>query len=747
MRNELRITLESARPGSSLHEETVADSGARMRHLLIYFGAALLLVFGRVVQLEMTQGEGFRAAAARPLEKSRPLAGTRGQILSRDGVVLAADRRIASLAVHYRYLQDPPNVRWLRRQARARVSADDPHRAARLAAEQVWIREYRDTLVDQLASLCGRPVDDLLVEQSHIQKHVQSIADSVNRARHERRQLNSQAEVHAVPTGQSPPAWQALLAAAPSWLFAADDPRVAPRIIVAEELDYHVLVPDVPLEVIAEVESHPQQYPGVRIVEQSGRHYPRGALAANVVGHLGMPEEAIGASAPAGDPTSATASGAHATQKSEHASERLVGRLGLERQYERELQGRDGRVVDFTDHGSRWLSSQRQAEPTAGADLVLTLDARLQRLVEERLDRALALADRADAVVNLPAGGAVVVLDAQSGAILASATAPRFNPNAFASRDAATIERLLADPAHPLFDRATKMALPPGSVFKVVTALALTADPNFDPLTTCDCQGYLTRPDRERCQIFRRYGVGHGETDLSTALARSCNVYFFQHAAQLGPGKLADWALRLGLGRATGVDLPGEASGFVPQTLPSRPGEPDWKLADTQAFAIGQSRLTATPLQIARLMAAVANGGKLVTPHVVARSADAEPSSADASQAIEGLKREQLATIRRALARVVDDPEGTAYAALADTGVAVAGKTGTAETGERTADHAWFAGYAPAEVPRVAFAVALEHRGSADRAAGLAKELVQGLDALGLLAGPGPEEMAQNGEP
>ena len=129
------------------------------------------------------------------------------------------------------------------------------------------------------------------------------------------------------------------------------------------------------------------------------------------------------------------------------------------------------------------------------------------------------MADRADAVVNLPAGGAVVIMDVQSGAILASATSqPRFNPNAFASRDAAAIERLLSDPAHPLFDRATKMGLPPGSVFKVVTALVLLADPKFDPLATCDCQGYLTRPDRERCQIFRRFGVGHGETDLSTAL-------------------------------------------------------------------------------------------------------------------------------------------------------------------------------------------------------------------------------------
>ena len=209
--------------------------------------------------------------------------------------------------------------------------------------------------------------------------------------------------------------------------------------------------------------------------------------------------------------------------------------------------------------------------------------------------------------------------------------------------------------------------------------------------------------------------------------------------------RLADWALRLGFGRATGIDLPGETLGHVPQAQPHGAGQAGWTPADTQAFAIGQSRLTATPMQVARLMAAVANGGKLVTPHVVDRSAATDSTgtlreAAATVRPVEGLGRRQLDVVRRVLARVVDDPEGTAYAALADAGLAVAGKTGTAETGERSADHAWFAGYAPADAPRVAFAVVLEHRGSSDRATALTKELVQGLEALGLLAGPAPRK-------
>jgi len=334
-----------------------------------------------------------------------------------------------------------------------------------------------------------------------------------------------------------------------------------------------------------------------------------------------------------------------------------------------------------------------------------------------------------------------VVLDIHTGAMLAAATAPRFNPNHFASHDSDAIERSLHDPAHPLYDRVTKMAIPPGSVFKVVTALALLAESDFNPYEPVDCQGFLVQPDRQRCQIFRRYGVGHGPTTLSDALVRSCNVYFFQHANRFGPRGLVDWAARLGFGRPTGVDLPGESSGSLPS--------PDqrWTPADTQALAIGQSTLTTTPLQIARLMATVANDGRLLTPYVVAGRVSGEmavpgdgpsfePHSVSRPAPVAGLGKRQLDVVRQALRRVVDDPEGTAYITLADVSVAVAGKTGTAETGDKSADHAWFAGYAPADGPRVAFAVVLEHRGSADQAAAVAKELIQALEALGMLAGP-----------
>src|SRR5690606_27113587 len=149
----------------------------------------------------------------------------------------------------------------------------------------------------------------------------------------------------------------------------------------------------------------------------------------------------------------------------------------------------------------------------------------------------------------------------------------------------------------------------PGSIFKTVTSVALLHNPHFNPDEPIECIGYLHTPERHRCYIYRHYGVGHGQTDLNLALAQSCNVYFFENSLKLGGQDIADWARRLGFGAPTGVDLPGEASGSVPSFPAGR-----WPQSETLGLAIGQSRLTATPLQIARLMALVANGGEQVSP-------------------------------------------------------------------------------------------------------------------------------------
>jgi penicillin-binding protein 2 len=600
----------------------------------------------------------------------------------------------------------------------------------------------RGEVARRLAGLCGMSPEQWDFRARQIQARVERIADNVNR-----RRLAEAERPGPQPTLPDPAqllgetsAWRQLGAYAMEALKSSLDESAAVRLTVAEESDYHVIAEDIALAVVAEVESHAEVYPGVKIIEQSRRHYPAGPLAAHVLGYLG-PRENAGPGQPAGD-----------DPQRPNDDE---GKTGLERQYERLLRGRRGAAVESLDHSGRLLATFRQAEPAVGRDLVLTIHSRLQAAAETLLDRAL----ERRAVAQLgghvePAGGAIVVLDVRNGAVLAAASAPRFDPRLFGRGSSPELGRLLGDPAHPLFDRVAGMAIAPGSVFKILTAAALLESAALNPAEPLECKGYLDKPDHWRCAIYQRYGKGHGMVTLSDALAESCNVYFFHHARRMGPLPLLDWAGRFGFGRPTGIDLPGEAAGIVPdlQSI-QRLEKHSWHTADTLAMSIGQGPLTVTPLQVARLLAAVANGGYLVTPHLVADLALPESKAgrldADAAdvavgaedplhisppQAIPGLHEETLAAIREGLVRVVADPRGTGHGTIAMDSVAIAGKTGTAQTGTDQADHAWFAGYLPAAQPQLAFVVVLEHAGDAATAAGpVAKRLVQQIERWGLL--------------
>jgi penicillin-binding protein 2 len=278
----------------------------------------------------------------------------------------------------------------------------------------------------------------------------------------------------------------------------------------------------------------------------------------------------------------------------------------------------------------------------------------------------------------------------------------------------------------------------------------------FDPNEARYCQGFLDRPDQHRCYTYRHFGVGHGDMTLGHAMARSCNVYFFQGARKIGPGALVDWSEKFGIGQKTGVDLPSEQAGNLPhppiknenalivQTdYEERKEKPTpWYPGDTLGLAIGQSRLTATPLQMARAMAAIANDGYLITPHLVKGFGPQAIMDATAAshltipepRPIPGLSQGTLARVREGLEMVVAHPQGTGYKSVGMSQIQIAGKTGTAEVGGGLPDHAWFAGYVPADRPKYAFAVILEHAGSGGQTAGpVARQTVETLLELGLI--------------
>ncbi|MGA2030964.1 MAG: penicillin-binding transpeptidase domain-containing protein [Thermoguttaceae bacterium] len=680
----------------------MVDPRRRLRIGLASFAALLVLIFARAVQLELTQGAAFRAEAAKPIARQVSLPALRGRILARDGTVLACDKKILALAVHYRYLQEPPDPRWLRQTARARLAKSQWKDAARLALEESRVRADRAESARDLARLCGLAPQQWDARAEEIRARVGRIAAGAN----ERRKTNNAAPADAAEDASLPSRAERAFR---DFLRAALDDGPPTPVTVSEELDYHVLVDDVPPAVAAEVQRNSARYPGVKIIEHARRTYPAGTLFAHVLGYLGPVE------LPAGE-------------QQDYGPDDLAGRAGVERQYERWLRGRRGVAVEHLDHNGRVCGVAHVEEPIAGEDLVLTVDAELQRAAEELLDSA--LERRALQYESAePAGGAIVVMDIRDGAVLAAASAPRFDPNLFVGPDAARRTALLTDSGHPFLDRTIQMALPPGSVFKTATAMALLENgclgSQEKPL---ECRGYLHDPDHLRCALYVRQGIGHGPMLLGDALAQSCNVYFFHYAEQLGAAALADWSQRLGFGRPTGIDLPGEAAGAAPtpERIAHRNGRV-WRSSDTLMMAVGQGPITATPLQVVRLMAAVANGGRLVTPHVLGRtSLPAEP--------IAGLHASTLTAVAEGLRRVVADPNGTAHASVFLETVAVAGKTGTASTGDSHAEHAWFAGYVPAQRPKFALVVVLEHAGDAAVAAGpVVKRLVLRMEQMGLL--------------
>ncbi|REK08247.1 MAG: hypothetical protein DWQ37_20595 [Planctomycetota bacterium] len=690
--------------------ETIAVSTTRrrVRWLLGFYALGLAIVWGRAVQLELSGGEDFRQHAARPNETTVAVAAPRGRILAREGTVLAVDRPAHALEVHFRYLEWPPDQRWLRRQASARLTRAERRNETSRAAAEARVRAELADLHRRLARVCNLSPAAWRGRTDRIQDRVHDLAAKVNK-RHRRRHRQQTSE----PDNDDPLGLWSVLAG----LFAPPAELPPGELFIVEQDAYHRVFEDLPSEALAVIEDHPDAFPGVRIVEHSRRAYPQGTLAANLIGYVGM----------------VSPSGENAEQpRPENA---VTGLLGAERLEDASLRGQDGLERQTRNRRGHLLAVDVVREQVGGGDVVLTIEPDLQRFAEELLDR-FAHRPAAAGGPTAYAGGAIVLVDVHSGEVLVAACEPRFDPAAFAAGDA-RIEMVLADPRRPLFDRVTRMAIPPGSVFKTLVALALVSEQVVAPEDPFQCRGYLDDPGRMRCQTFRQHGIGHGDISLYDALAQSCNVYFFHHATTLGADELIDWAGRCGFGRPAAADWHEQAAGHVPTPE-------DLQIATRlQAMVIGQGTLEATPLQVARLYAAVANGGYLVEARLTRKSPDTAPAGPQQlpvrpspASRIPGLDEAALAAVREGLRRTVNDPSGTGFRAARLESVALAGKTGTAETGDAT-DHAWFAGYVPAGAPRFAFVVALEHGGNGgEHAAMMARQLVERMRQMGRFAEP-----------
>ena len=453
-----------------------------------------------------------------------------------------------------------------------------------------------------------------------------------------------------------------------------------------EPLKGVVLASDVPLPVATRTAEAALHMRGMHLQARPVRHYPLGSFAAHVLGYV----------------RDIDARDLERMRDRGYTARDRIGKEGVERVLEASLRGADGGEQVEVDAGGNLVRVLGEVAPIAGAPVVLNLDADVQRVAEKHL------AGRR---------GAAVVMDVHNGELLALVSGPAFDPNVLSGRISKSQWAYLNSSARPQQNRAAAALYEPGSVFKIVTAAAAIERGQANRHSRFFCPGYY-RLGKWQFNCWQR--GGHGSLDLLSGIAQSCNVMFIRLGRGVGRADLERWARAFGLGARTGVDLPDENTGLVPNPRWKRERyHLPWYPGDTCQMSVGQGGLLVTPLQAAVVAAAIANGGYRVTPHLV-RAVGGSPAEVPPPRPV-GIKPSTAALIREGMAEVVR--RGTARR-IWDPGFPIAGKTGTAEN-PHGSPHAWFVGFAPVERPRIVAAVVVEQGGHGAAAAPIGAALLR----------------------
>jgi penicillin-binding protein 2 len=465
------------------------------------------------------------------------------------------------------------------------------------------------------------------------------------------------------------------------------------------------------------------EFPGLDIKTRQTRWYPNGDLAVHALGYVGAISE----------------QDLKHIDRAAYAGNSLIGKLGVESAYERKLHGVNGFREVLVNAQGRSVERQgalvpnlRTKAPVAGDDLLLSIDLKVQRVAEQAL-----------------AGhrGAVVALDPNNGDVLALVSLPGFDPTLFGRGiTASEYTALAADIDRPLFNRALRGTYPPGSTVKPVIALAGLTYHVVDPLATHFCAGSYHLPGSSF--IYREYhNEHHGYVNLDDAIARSCDVYFYGLANEIGVDRISNFMAPFGFGKPTGIDISGEKAGILPsrewkEHTFAKPADRIWFPGETVSFGIGQGYLTVTPIELAHYASVLATRGKVWQPRLVTAYRDplsgAVRRIAPVSEGeVEGVSAEDWQRVVHGMIGVTQ--RGTAAAIGAHAPYVFAGKTGTAQVytvartekynaskiDERLRDHSWFIAFAPAEQPRIALAVLEENGGAgASAAAPIARKVL-----------------------
>lgn len=449
-----------------------------------------------------------------------------------------------------------------------------------------------------------------------------------------------------------------------------------------------LIMPDVTRELAFRVEELRPELPGVSLRISGIRYYPFGETASHLIGYIGKisPEEY------------------REKPRDKYGLTSYVGRAGIEKIFDERLRGwRGGRQIEVDARG-RLLQILSERAPEPGEDLVVTLDLEFQQKVMALIEGKKA---------------SVAVLDLKNGELIALASSPAYDPNVFVSPQYSQERmKVLKDPQAPMLDRGVSSVYPPGSIFKLVTALAGLEKGKITPTTRFNCTGqFRLKPGSRPYRCWN--ASGHGHVNLYDAIERSCNVYFYNIASRLSADDIAYYARELGLGERMELEATHIAPGLVPDSVWKKEKYHEkWYQGETLSFAIGQSYLLVSPLQILKLVATIAKGGETVEPHLIVENHPAHHATKPA------IHKENIEIIKKAMLKVVESDYGTGQLARVDFD-RMAAKTGTAQAPPNE-PHSWMTGFFPYKEPQIAFVVFVEHGGSGGiTSAAIVKETIQ----------------------
>ena len=489
---------------------------------------------------------------------------------------------------------------------------------------------------------------------------------------------------------------------------------------------------DIPREAVAEFSESSDKFPGINIVTEPVREYTSGTLASHILGYA-----------------SKISSEEYESRKDTYSQNDIIGKTGIEYVFEEYLKGKNGtKQIDMAVDGTI-TSEYTSKEAEAGSDVVLTIDSNLQKITEQALEANIqkiasgGFGRRYDAKA-----GSCVVMNVKTGEVLAMASYPNYDPADFVGGiSTENWNRYNTDPAKPLMNKAVQNSYAPGSIFKMVTAIAGLESGVITRTEKINDIGIYSKYGRTwPCWYYSDYHVGHGYLNVSQAIERSCNYFFYETGDRMGIETLAKYARYFGLGVKTGIELPSEASGAVATPEYKKIVDPKnpWYSGDTINASIGQGLDNFSPLQMAKYISMLANGGHNIDVSIIKsiiKPDGTEASTEEINNFVNqklGLEdnttedltihQENLDAILSGMRSVTSDTTGTAYVRFQDFGISVGGKTGSAEAGkdenEQDIVHAWFAGFAPFEDPEIAVVVMVENGGHGNYTAEVVRDVM-----------------------